>query len=50
MKLQWQVSAKLTKDRDALLSFYDFPAERWKHVRTREAPRPRLNWVTGSIS
>ena len=26
--------AKLIKDRDALLSFYDFPAEHWKHIRT----------------
>ena len=26
--------AKLVKDRDALLSFYDYPAEHWKHVRT----------------
>jgi transposase-like protein len=25
---------KLTKDRDVLLAFYDFPAEHWKHVRT----------------
>lgn len=25
---------KLTKDRDQLLSFYDFPAEHWKHIRT----------------
>ena len=24
----------LAKDRDALLSFYDFPAEHWKHLRT----------------
>jgi hypothetical protein len=24
----------LIKDRDALLAFYDFPAEHWKHVRT----------------
>ena len=24
----------LIKDRDALLAFYDFPAERWKHLRT----------------
>ena len=24
----------LTKDREALLAFYDFPAEHWKHVRT----------------
>ncbi len=25
---------KLTKDRDALLAFYDFPDEHWQHVRT----------------
>lgn len=25
---------KLTKDRDALLAFYDFPAEHWQHLRT----------------
>ena len=24
----------LIKDRDALLSFYDFPAEHWRHIRT----------------
>ena len=24
----------LTKDRDSLLAFYDFPAEHWKHLRT----------------
>jgi putative transposase len=24
----------LTKDRDVLLTFYDFPAEHWKHLRT----------------
>jgi transposase-like protein len=24
----------LTKDRDALLAFYDFPAEHWRHLRT----------------
>ena len=24
----------LIKDREALLSFYDFPAEHWKHLRT----------------
>jgi len=23
-----------TIDRDALLAFYDFPAEHWKHLRT----------------
>jgi putative transposase len=26
--------AKLAKDRDVLLSFYDFPAEHWRHLRT----------------
>jgi putative transposase len=26
--------ACLTKDREVLLTFYDFPAEHWKHVRT----------------
>src|SRR2546425_707651 len=24
----------LTKDRDALLAFYDFPAKHWNHLRT----------------
>lgn len=26
--------ACLTKDRDVLLTFYDFPAEHWRHLRT----------------
>jgi putative transposase len=26
--------AKLVKDRDVLLTFYGFPAEHWKHIRT----------------
>jgi putative transposase len=26
--------ACLAKDREALLTFYDFPAEHWKHIRT----------------
>ncbi len=26
--------AKRVKDRDALLTFYDYPAEHWKHIRT----------------
>ncbi len=26
--------AKLVRDRDVLLTFYDYPAEHWKHVRT----------------
>ena len=25
---------KLLKDRDVLLTFYDFPADHWKHIRT----------------
>jgi len=29
----------LTKDRDALLAFYDFPAEHWDHLRTRTRSR-----------
>ena len=29
-----KATQKLTKDRDVLLSFYDFPAEHWKHIRT----------------
>ena len=24
----------MTKDREALLTFYDFPAEHWDHIRT----------------
>src|SRR3712207_6265642 len=29
-----KVIACLSKDQDALLTFYDFPAEHWKHLRT----------------
>jgi len=29
--------AKLTKDREVLLAFYDFPAEHWLHLRTSNA-------------
>jgi transposase-like protein len=29
-----RAAAKLVKDRDVLLTFYDFPAEHWKHIRT----------------
>ncbi len=28
---------KLIKDKDVLLTFYDFPAEHWKHIRTTNA-------------
>ena len=29
---------KLTKDRDVLLAFNDFPARHWKHIRTTDPP------------
>jgi len=29
-----KATEKLIKDRDALLAFYDFPAEHWAHIRT----------------
>lgn len=29
-----KAAEKLDKDRDSLLSFYDFPAEHWQHIRT----------------
>lgn len=33
--VKWEKAvAKLVKDRDALLTFYDYPAEHWKHIRT----------------
>ena len=33
--MKYQKAAEcLAKDRDALLAFYDFPAEHWKHLRT----------------
>ncbi len=38
----------LAKDRDALLVFYDFPAEHWKHLKTyrgASAPMPRCRWT-----
>lgn len=28
-----KAAAKLTEDREALLAFYDFPAEHWQHLR-----------------
>ncbi len=32
---KWPKAAeKLTKDREQLLAFYDFPAEHWRHLRT----------------
>jgi hypothetical protein len=41
--LDWDPASKLhaeshlEKDRQALLAFYDFPAEHWKHLRTSNA-------------
>ena len=36
----------LTKDRDALLAFYDFPAEHWKHLRTTNPIEPKSgSWM-----
>jgi putative transposase len=33
--VKWEKAvAKLVNDRNALLTFYDFPAEPWKHIRT----------------
>lgn len=29
-----KATEKLSKDRDVLLTFYDFPAEHWPHLRT----------------
>ena len=29
---------KLTKDRDVLLTFYNFPAKHWKHIHTTKTP------------
>ena len=39
----------LTKDREALLAFYDFPAEHWKHLRSTDEMDKRF-FVTSQIS
>ena len=57
----WQAetkaAAKLCKDRDVLLAFYDFPAKHWKHDRTTnpiESPfatvRHRISKTKGCLS
>jgi putative transposase len=33
----------LIKDRDALLAFYDFPAEHWRHLRTTNVIEARAH-------
>jgi hypothetical protein len=32
-----KTTACLAKDRDVLLTFYDFSAEHWKHIRTTKS-------------
>ena len=48
---------RLTKDRDRLLTFYEFPAEHWKHIRTTNpiestfaTVRLRTNKTKGCLS
>ena len=41
----------LVKDRETLLTFYDFPAEHWKHLRTTnplESTREPVRLRTGN--
>jgi transposase-like protein len=47
----------LTKDREALLAFFDFPAEHWDHLRTSSqiesvfaTVRPQTVRTKGSLS
>jgi hypothetical protein len=40
----------LVKDRDALLAFYDFPAEHWKHLRTTNVIATAAGLLGGSVS
>ena len=37
-----KATACLAKDRAGLLTFYDFPAEHWKHLRTTNPHRKHL--------
>jgi transposase-like protein len=52
-----KAAERLQKDRDVLLSFYDFPAEHWRHIRTSNpiestfaTVRLRTNKVRGRFS
>src|SRR5262249_40570698 len=45
-----KATACLEKDRDALLAFYDFPAEHWKHLRTTDALDKRFLAVPALFS
>ncbi len=40
---------RLIKDRDVLLTFYDFPAEHWKHIRTTDEIDKRFRRYRGLI-
>ena len=48
--------AKLVKDREALLTFYDYPAEHWKHIRTSNPPlgdcvqSPAGQWIESTFA
>lgn len=52
-----KATEKLTKDRETLLAFYQFPAEHWKHIRTSNpiestfaTIRHRTNKTRGCLS
>ncbi len=46
---KWPKAAvKLTKDRDSLLAFYDFPAEHWRHLFATVKLRTRVTKGAGS--
>ena len=38
---------KLTKDKDALFAFHDFPAENWTHIRTTNPVESRVSAAAG---
>jgi transposase-like protein len=40
----------LTKDRETMLAFYDFPAEHWDHLRTTNPIESRTVRTKGSLS
>ena len=45
-----KATACLAKDRAGLLTFYDFPAEHWKHLRTTNPIESTFATVRGSDS
>lgn len=42
--------AKITDDVDQLLTFYDFPAQHWVHLRTTNPSRPSQRYATAARS